>query len=245
MNDHKDPQQILFTGGSGLLGSEFKRISPDFDYPSSQIFNITDIEQMNKYLNRNNISILIHAAAFTSPPKIEKDPIKAIDVNIIGTANIVKLCIKHKIRLIYISTDYVFKGDKGNYTEDNPVLPINKYAWSKLGGECCVQQHDNFLIIRTSFSPEIFPHKKAFIDQWTSRESVTIISKKIIPLIDTDLKGIIHIGGNRKTVYEYSHSLKNANNVSQCSSRELSFHIPRDTSLNCSKFNKIMSNIKL
>lgn len=243
MDKKKAQQQILFTGGSGLLGSEFKKILPNIHYPSSKEFNLLNLAQMDRFLKNNSIKICIHTAAFTSPPKIEKDPIKAIDVNIIGTANIVKLCIKYKIRLIYISTDYIFKGDRGNYAEEDPVLPINKYAWSKLGGECCVQQHDNFLIIRTSFGSEIFPYKKAFIDQWTSRERVTTISQKIIPLIDTKIKGIIHIGGDRKTVFEYANSLKNSSNILQCSVQEAGFTVPHDTSLNCSRYEQIISNV--
>ncbi|MCU0615138.1 MAG: sugar nucleotide-binding protein, partial [Desulfobacterales bacterium] len=94
-----DQKKILFTGGSGLLGSEFKKIMPDIQYPTRSEFDVTDLEQMDQYLGRGDWSMIIHAAAFTSPPRIDQDPLRAIDVNIIGTSNIVKLCMKHGLKL--------------------------------------------------------------------------------------------------------------------------------------------------
>jgi len=235
-----DNLRIVFTGGGGLLGSEFRKIRPDIDYPSSKEFNITDFEQMRNYVEADGCDLIVHAAAFISPPLIEKDPLKAIEVNIIGTSNVVKLCMEIGARLIYISTDYVFKGDKGNYKEDDPVYPVNKYAWSKLGGECAVRMYDKSLIIRTSFSPNMFPHDKAFVDQWTSRESVSVIAKKISKLIDEDITGVIHVGGNRKTVYEYAKSLDATRHIGKLSVNDVSFSVPVDTSLNCDRYNELM-----
>jgi len=239
-----DQEKIIFTGGSGLLGSEFKKNLPKINYPSSKDFNILNYEQMEEFIKKGNYNLIIHAAAFTSPPKVDQDPLKAIETNIIGTANITKLCIKHKLKLIYISTDYVFKGDQGNYKEDDPVYPVNKYAWSKLGGECAVKLYDNSLIIRTTFGPNVFPYEKAFIDQWTSRESVSMIAKKIIKLLDKELTGVIHIGGERKTVFDYARSLDKTREIKPLSIKEVNFIVPKDTSLNCEKyFNIIEKNL--
>ena len=231
--------RIIFTGGSGLLGSEFKKIRPEIDYPSSKQFNVTDYCQMKQYVQSNGCDVIIHAAAFTSPPTVEKSPLQALEVNIVGTCNIVKLCMEFGIRLIYISTDYVFKGDKGNYGEDDPVHPVNKYAWSKLGGECAVRLYDKSLIIRTTFGPNVFPYDKAFIDQWTSRESVSTIARMISLLIDKNITGIIHVGGKRKTVFEYARSLDPAKNIGKLSVYDVSFRVPADTSLNCDRYNQI------
>ncbi len=236
--------KIIFTGGSGLLGSEFRKILPDIDYPSSKDFNLTNYDQMNKYVESHSCELIIHAAAFTSPPLIDKNPLNALETNIIGTSNVVKLCIEHDIRLIYISTDYVFKGDKGNYKENDPVYPVNRYAWSKLGGECAVQMNDKALIVRTSFGPNIFPYKKAFLDQWTSRESVSVIARMISKLIDKDITGIIHIGGERKTVFEYAKSLDESRNIEEISINDVSFAIPVDTSLNCDKYDDLIKTTK-
>ena len=113
---------------------------------------------MERYIRAHRPSVIVHAAAFVSPPLIDKTPQKAIEVNIIGTAVIAELCSRYKIKLVYISTDYVFRGDKGNYKEDDLVFPMNKYAWSKLAGECAVHV-DDYLIIRTSFGEKVFPYE--------------------------------------------------------------------------------------
>ncbi len=234
-------EQILLTGGSGLLGFEMQQLLPKAWYPTSSEFNITHYQQMHDFMADKSIRLIIHAAAFTSPPLIDKEPEKAIDTNIVGTANIVKLCIAHQARLIYISTDYVFKGDQGNYKEDAPVYPVNKYAQSKLGGECAVMMYDNALIVRTSFGPNDFPFPKAFIDQWTSRESVRDIAAKIKALVDTEVTGIVHVGGKRRTVYDYAKSLEESKEIGQLSINEVSFTPPKDTSLDCRYYDEIVT----
>jgi dTDP-4-dehydrorhamnose reductase len=234
-----EQNKMIMTGGSGLLGSEVKKLLPNADYPSEDDFNILDYGGMDQYLKDKTFSLMLHAAAFVSPPKIDQDPLQAIEVNIIGTANVVKLCMKHQLKLIYICTDYVFKGDKGNYLEDDPVYPVNKYAWSKLGGECAVRLYDNSLIIRTTFGPNIFPYEKAFIDQWTSRESVGKISVMIASMIEKDIIGTIHIGGKRKTVMEYAKGLDDNKDIRPISIHDVSFKVPMDTSLNTNKYNNI------
>lgn len=236
--------KLIVTGGSGLLGQEIQKILVDAKYPTTNEFDVTNYAQMEEYLANNECDIILHAAAFTSPPKVKENPLKAVDVNIVGTSNIVKLCAKNNIKLVYISTDYVFKGDAGNYSEEDPVYPVNKYAWSKLSGECAVKMYDNSLIIRTTFGPNVFPFEKAFIDQWTSRESVSSMAKKIVSIVDKDITGIIHVGGKRKTVYEYAISLDDGKDIKSISINEMSFKVPKDTSLNVEKFNSIVSEDK-
>ncbi|MDA3896886.1 MAG: sugar nucleotide-binding protein [Desulfobacteraceae bacterium] len=231
-----DPTKMLFTGGSGLLGGEVKQLVPESFYPTTSEFDVTDFEQMEKFISDKDISLILHAAAFTSPPVIDKDPQKALAVNIIGTANIVQLCMKRNIRLIYISTDYVFNGDQGNYKEEDPVFPVNKYAWSKLGGECAVRLYDNSLIVRTSFGPNNFPFEKAFADQWTSRECARDIAAKIVSVLDKDITGTLHIGAPRRTVLDYARSLTGDDSVKPLFRNEVSFHVPADTSLDCGRY---------
>lgn len=216
-----------------------QKILPELEYPSSDEFNLMDFQQMNEYLNKGKYEMMVHAAAFTSPPKVEEDPLQALDINIIGTANVVKLCAKYDMKIIYICTDYVFKGDEGNYGEEDPVYPVNKYAWSKLGGECAVRLYDNSIIIRTSFGPNVFPYDGAFVDQWTSREDAKTIAEKISRLIDSDFKGTIHLGSQRRTVFEYAKSLDNNKDVKELSIEDLSFKAPEDTSLNVDQYKKL------
>lgn len=231
---------ILFTGGSGLLGSEFRLLRPDILYPDSTEFDVTDFGQMDAFAAKCGLGVMIHAAAFTSPPAIDRDPQRALTANIVGTANVVRLCAARGARLIYISTDYVFDGSRGNYGEDDPVRPVNKYAWSKLGGECAVRLYDNALIVRTSFGPTPFPFPKAFVDQWTTREPVAVIARKIADLLDIDVRGVIHVGGARRTVIDYAQSLDPGRVIGSLSINEVGFKVPADTSLNCERYCRLV-----
>ncbi len=232
-----DYSKVLVTGGSGLLGSELKKLIPEAYFPSHKVFNLTDFEGMYNYFMPNVTKIILHCAALTSPPVIEKDIIKAIKTNIIGTSNLVMLCSVFGVKLIYISTDYVYDGKCSNSRETEPVFPCNKYAWSKLGGECAVMLYDNSLIIRTSFGEKKFPHERAFIDQFTSRETVDVIAKKIVSILDKNLTGILNIGGERKSVYDYAKALKpDVKPMRRC---DVDFNVPCDTSLDCSKYDEL------
>jgi dTDP-4-dehydrorhamnose reductase len=232
---------ILFTGGSGLLGGEIRQRLPRALFPASAEFDVTNHDQMSAYLDRSKVDVILHAAAFTSPPRCDQDPARALAVNIVGTANLVRLSIERGIRLIYISTDYVFDGERGQYREDDPVSPVNKYAWSKLGGECAVRMLDNSLIIRTSFGPNVFPFPKAFTDQWTSRVCVREAAEKIVALLETGATGVVHVGGPRRSVYEYAKSLDSDREIGQLSTGSVAFRVPRDTSLDSSRFDRLIA----
>ena len=231
---------VIFTGGGGLLGSEFRKLAPGFLYPPQEEFDVTNYSQLEQYAQAHGCDQVIHAAAFTSPPAVDKDPVKALEVNIIGTANVVKLCIKFGARLMYICTDYVFRGDQGGYSESDPVHPVNKYAWSKLGGECAARLYDQALIVRTTFGPNRFPYDRAFVDQWTSREPVSVIARKLLALAGTSASGIVHVGGERRTVHQYARSLDPDRPIGELSVKDVPFKVPVDTSLNCDRYQTLV-----
>jgi dTDP-4-dehydrorhamnose reductase len=236
-------KKILITGGTGRLGEELKKIMPNALFPLRKEFDVTSYETMVDYLKDKRMDLIIHAAAETNLEKIKKDSLNALNTNILGTANLVKLCLNLGLKLVYISTDYVFKGDKGDYSEEDPVFPVNKYGWSKLGGECAVQMMDNFLIIRTSFGKAPFPYEGAFIDQYTIRENVKYTAEKIKKIVEKDISGIIHIGGNKKTVYEYAKEISPEKEIKKISIKNLSLKLPKDTSLNLSRYNQLFKKI--
>jgi dTDP-4-dehydrorhamnose reductase len=156
--------KIVITGGSGRFGSilQKKYKSDKLLYPNKKELNILSTESIEKYLKKTKPKILIHLAGLSRPMKMHNDDIiKSIDLNIIGTGNVVKICSKLKIKLIYFSTSYVYQGKKGNYKETDPVLPFNNYAWSKMGGECSVQMYKNSLILRCCMTEKPFVHKSA------------------------------------------------------------------------------------
>jgi dTDP-4-dehydrorhamnose reductase len=233
-------EKILVTGGSGLFGRELQKLIPEALFPARSEFDVTNPELMERFMEGKDIELILHAAAFTSPPKVDEDPVKGIDVNIIGTAHLVKLCCRKKIKLVYLCTDYVFKGDKGSYKEDDPVYPVNKYAWSKLGGECAVRMHDPHLIIRASFGPNEFPYPKAFVDQWTSRLTVAEFANKLVKAIDSDINGVLHIGGERQTVYDYAKRISPEKEIGGLSINDVPFTPPVDTSLDATRYNELI-----
>jgi len=161
---------------------------------------------------------------------------KSIDINVIGTANIVKICSKLKIKLVYFSTNYVYEGKKGNYKETDPVLPFNNYAWSKLGGECSVQMYKNSLILRVCMTEEPFIHKTAFSDIQTNfvfHKEVANILFKIL-----NYKGIINIGG--KTQSPYNFGKKYNKNLKKTLVKSQIKNFPLKPSMNISKLKKII-----
>ena len=233
--------QILITGSAGKLGNGLANIMDNIVLGTRENFDFTNLEMMQSFLNQHpTIKTIIHCGALVSPPKVNEQVDLAIKTNIIGTALLSSICFQKGIRLVYVSTDYVFSGNKGNYTETDELLPQNKYAWSKLGGEASVQMLDNFVIIRMSFGPDIFPYKAAFIDQYTSRERLSTIVEKIKNIAISEFKGIIHIGEDRKTVYDYAISL-GANEVEQISIKDMNVKMPVDTSLNTSLYKSIFN----
>ncbi|MEZ5286822.1 MAG: sugar nucleotide-binding protein [Vicinamibacterales bacterium] len=232
----------VFTGGSGLLGGAFRQLLPEARYPSSTELDVSRADSVDAWLSADPVSIVIHAAAFTSPPKIEQDPARAIGANIVGTANLATWCLAHGVPLVYISTDYVFKGDKGLYTEEDAVHPVNRYAWSKLGGECAVRMLPDHLIIRTSFGPDVFPYPKAFVDQWTSRQSVTDTARQMVALIERDARGTVHVGGPRRTVMEYAKSLDPQKAIEPLSLADVTFVAPVDTSLDTRRYRELVQD---
>lgn len=174
--------KVLFTGGSGLLGREVRKLRPDWKYPGHEVFDIAD--PLGLVPVRYNV--VIHAAAATSPPKVDEEPLVAAETNIVGTCRMVDLADRCGARLIYISTDYVFPGNAGCYGTDDALYPVNKYAWSKLGGECAVRMYDRGLIVRGSFGPVPFPYDKAFVDSFTSRLPVTEFARRLVEIVERD-----------------------------------------------------------
>jgi dTDP-4-dehydrorhamnose reductase len=140
----------------------------------------------------------------TNSVEVENNPLQAIQTNIIGTANISEYCLINNKRLVYISTDYIYPGEKGDYKETDPILPNNSYAWTKLGGECSVRLVSNHLIIRTSFGSSKFPYPEAWDNQIVSKDYIDVITPMILKSTKSNVIGILNIGTYSKTIFEYA-----------------------------------------
>ena len=158
-------KKILVTGGDGRFSKILKQKNKSLElfYASKKQCNILSISSIEKIVKKIKPKIIMHCAGLSRPMDIhEKNISKSIDLNIIGTANITKVCKKNDIKLVYFSTGYVYEGVKGNYSEKDAVKPFNNYGLSKLGGECAVAMYKNSLILRITMTEKPFPYKKAF-----------------------------------------------------------------------------------
>ena len=167
----------------------------------------------------------------------DKNIKKSISLNIIGTANLVKICSELKIKLIYFSTSYVYPGTKGNYKESDALLPWNNYAWSKLGGESAVQMYKNSLILRVCMTEKPFVHKKAFANVKLNFIFHSELAKILIKILNK--KGIINLGGPTKTVYEFAKKF-NPRVKKIFNKKNSSSSVPSKPFMNLSKLNKMI-----
>jgi dTDP-4-dehydrorhamnose reductase len=227
-------KRILLTGGSGLLGKELLKIDKNIIAPRSSQLNILDQNDIVNSLKWGGFDTVIHCAAILDTEILEEQPERAIEANIIGTAYLAVCCQRFGIRLIYLSTDYVYPGIEGDYKETNPVLPFNFYAWTKLGGECAVKGVKNHLIIRTTFGPSKFPYNQAFSDGWRSKDYVDVIAPMIYEAATSDLTGVVNIGTDRKTMYSYARERNT--DVKPVLIKDSGFDAPHDTSFNLDKW---------
>jgi len=229
-------KKIIITGGDGRFANVLKNsnLNLNIKFPNKKQLNILNLNSIKKYLKKNKSNYLIHCAALSRPMNIhDKNISKSISINIIGTCNVVKICSELNIKLIYFSTGYVYEGKKGNYKENDPVLPFNNYAWSKLGGECAVQMYKNSLILRLTMCEKPFVHKYAFSDIKTNFMFHEDIAKILPKLLNK--KGVINVGGKIQSIYDFAR--KSGQKVKRSSGQKL---YPPNPSMNILKLKKIL-----
>lgn len=253
-------QTYLLTGGSGVLGTELQKedhtLGRNLDYwaPMRDELDIEDDmaylfaqKHRNKIVKEINLCGIVHCAAYTNVPGAEtpEGRLKAFRLNVLGTQNIKHLANALGVPMIYISTDYVYPGETGNYSEEDAVRPVNYYAITKLMGEVFMDP-DIDLIIRTSFKPNTpWPFPKAFDDLYTSADYVDVIAEKIsdcLMHIVYDGDGIFNIGTERKSIYDLAR--RRNTNVKPMSRKEITnVHLPSDISMNTDRFDEALERM--
>ena len=197
-------KKILISGGNGEFAKELQKHNTNYEIvaPSKKEMDITDTNILEYNVSAIKPDYFIHAGALTRPMVIhESEPDKSIITNIIGTSNVVLTCMKYKVKLIYLSTDYVYPGMDGNYNEDDYLKPFTNYGWSKLGGECAVRLYDNYLILRMAMNKRPFPHPKALVDMKKSLMYIDEAAQVVLKLLDE--MGTINVGGEAQSVYDF------------------------------------------
>ena len=249
-------KNTLLTGSSGNLGKAIISLpnSISFLTPSRSILDITKPNTIQNFFEKNNINAVIHCAALARMRECHADQAKAIETNIIGTANLVLEVIKKEIktgkiiRFVHISTDGVYEGKKGNYSEKDPAMPYNIYGWTKFGAECSVKSLRNHCIIRTSFFvPENIRFEESATDAYSSKVTVDYLAKAIIVMLNNSFIGTINIGSERKSDYgnykKYKPSLKSCR--FKYIQKSVPFPMAKDASMNISLWEKILKSNKI
>jgi dTDP-4-dehydrorhamnose reductase len=221
--------RILVTGASGFIGSKiaecagtthevysgYNHHKPAYGAPVN--LDLTELAQVDEVFHRVDPDIVIHSAAIADVDFCEREPKLAESVNALGTGNVAVTARNHKVPVIYISTDYVFDGEKGDYHETDDTNPINTYGRTKLKGENNVTESGvDYLIVRTSAvygAPYTLKMNYAHWvitnlnekkpvsapnDQFITPTLNTNLAEMTIEVAERQLTGILHLSGSSK-----------------------------------------------
>jgi len=274
--------KLLITGASGLYGSKLaqKALAKGLEVYSTDIqrlsaygnfvkLNITDkihVEEVFKSLKPN---VVVHAATLTDVDKCETNKELAWKINVEGTKNVVEAAKATDSFIIYISTDYVFSGEKGNYKEIDAPNPINYYGITKLKAEEIVQTQKEYLIARPSVIYGSTPaagkinfalwlietlrkgeHAKIITDQWNSPTLNTSLAEMTLEVVERKLTGIYHLcGASKVSRFEFAEEIADVfgldkNLLDKVTSSEFAWPAkrPMDSSLDTSKAQSSLKN---
>ncbi len=256
--------KINVIGGSGFLGSKLVRILSETNtivgtYQNKGLLGlhkleITDKKSVDKFIGLEKPEIVIHTAAKSDPDGCEADKELSERVNHIGTKNVVDACRTHGSKLVYISTVYVFDGEKGNYQETDPCNPINFYGKTKLKAEQEVLALENSVIIRfdilygfnsrygnNGFFSKIMRGKvEVNNDQKRQPLLVDDVAYAVKVMLEGNHSGIYHLAGPENlTKYELGLALekivRDKSELIPISEKQQVARRPKDVSLDASK----------
>ena len=227
-------KKIIVTGGDGRFAKELKKIKSEYNFifRSKKQLNILSYSSIKNNLKKFKPNGVLHLAGLSRPMNIhEKNISRSIDLNIIGTSNLVKVCSEKKIKIIFLSTSYVYPGDKGNYKEEDALKPWNNYGWSKLGAESAVHMYKNSLIVRACMTEKPFIHKNAYGNVKTNFIYHDQFAKIFIKILKK--RGIFNLGGKSQTIYQFAK--KNKKKVKKILSKG---EFPLRMDMNLNKYKK-------
>jgi dTDP-4-dehydrorhamnose reductase len=229
--------------GDGLLAKELNR-QTGWDMISRRMhgFDITDPSTWNStplWRSEHGVAFytqyttLINCIAHTDTYSEDRDT--HWDVNYVGVANLVEFCNHHNIKLVHISTDYIYSNSTSNASEEKtvPVHCENWYGYTKLLGDGHVQlSSDDYLLIRATHKAKPFSHQSAWINQIGNFDYVDVISEKIIKLVEAGADGVYNVGTQLKSMYNLA---KQTNMVVTPEHGSYRPSTPTDTSMNITK----------
>ena len=210
-------ENILVIGSTGFIGSFLRReLQADGASASgssdSTVLDITDSDSLRRIFEKGNYHTVINCAGMTGVDACERDPLAAFRANALSAGNLSEAAERYSFRLIHISTDYVFDGRKGNYSEADRPSPVNVYGQTKLYGEKMIDLNNSIILrVSTPFGENVSGRKMTFIefvlqklmsgqpvdaaiDQITNPSFLPDILEFIKVAIDEDITGLYHLG---------------------------------------------------
>lgn len=217
----------MITGGKGLLASHLKQYFKDAIFVDREEMDLTSVDSIKVAFQKYKPDVVLHLGAYTDVGKAEYEKRECYRVNVFGTE---QLAVRSP-RFIYMSTEYVFDGEKGNYKEGDVPAPVNFYSMTKLLGEFVATKSPKYSIIRTLFKPSPYPHPVVPTDMWTSGDYVEIIAERVARAVNNEatLPKVINIGTGRKNLYQLALRTRMVQPTKRVS---IPVRLPRDTSLN-------------
>lgn len=212
-------QNIFITGSNGQLGSELKKLSTNYQYnffftckDDLDISNTTDIKN---FIEKNNIDTIINCAAYTAVDKAQSEEELADEINHIAVKNLAQISKENNIKIVHVSTDYVFDGKNYKpYQEDDTTNPQSIYGKTKLNGEKAMIDINpqNSIIIRTSWVYSSYGNNfvKTMLRLGREKEELGVIYDQVgTPTYAKDLAKVIlgilpNINNNKVEIYNYS-----------------------------------------
>ena len=219
--------------GDGLLGGEIKK-QTKWNVLSRKLtsFDVNDLD--SSFSGLDKIDIIINCIANTDTYSDDKKT--HWDINYAFVNDLIKYCNSNVIKLVHISTDYVYTGSINNASEEDvPVHCNNWYGYTKLLGDGLVQlQSNDYLLIRCTHKPNPFPYDEAWIDQVGNFDYVNIISDLIIKLVNSGVSGLYNVGTETKTMYEMASKTKSVSKIFTPS------HVPKNQSMDITKLKNVL-----
>jgi len=198
--------KILIIGRNGQLGRSIKKIvslkntKDEYTFVGRNEIDLSDLESVTTYFNKNKFDIIVNCAAYTAVDKAESEPDLANQVNHLSVKQIAKVSKQQGAKLIHISTDYVFDGKNYQpYTEGDSTIPQSVYGSTKLAGERAIQEvmTTDATILRTSWLYSEFGNNfvKTMLKLCSDNKEIKVISDQIgTPTYASDLaKAVIEI----------------------------------------------------
>ena len=212
--------KILVTGGNGQLAQCLKDVvinenEFNVDFQDLPALDITNKQQLESYFSKNELDYCINCAAYTAVDLAEEQSDLAYAVNAEGPKNLAEVCKKYQVKLLHISTDFVFDGKKQTpYIETDMPNPLGVYGVSKWQGERYIQEvMEDYFIIRTSWLYSEYGNNfmKTMLRLSETRDEISVVSDQIgAPTYAGDLAEvlikIILSSPPNYGVYHYSNS---------------------------------------